>query len=355
MSEVLLFTTPNVEGMPIIKYFDVISANQVAGTGFLTDLTASFSDLFGGNSGAYRDSMDKLCHDVTVRIKRKAFELGANAVVGVSIDYDSISAKGMSMFMVSIQGTAVKLKIPTEGVTGSLKNEISRDALNQVYYSKRICRKINQDLPLDKDEWTFALKHPGKSLADSLYCYYLKCVKARYSGGTTKSSSAFVDTSIPQWVRPGIDNYKIYLSSLSYEDAVEYAYRDVSSFMEIINSKKLFNAKKILEIAMSGDLETAISLLATEKNSYNSEDLADMKSLSEYLLNLPETGRKEEIKGGLFSSSGLKFVCSCGCKNDPSVEYCTQCGKNIQGINREQKMQIDAFAELVDALSELIK
>ena len=69
MNNVLLLTTPFVEGMPVEKYFGIITANQVAGTGFFTDLTASFSDIFGGKSGAYRESMNELCRDVTERLK----------------------------------------------------------------------------------------------------------------------------------------------------------------------------------------------------------------------------------------------------------------------------------------------
>ena len=107
MNDILLLTTNVVDGIPIERYYGLITANQVAGTGLFTDMMASFSDLFGGNSGAYRESMNTLYKDVTERLKAKAVEVGANAVIGVSIDYDSISAKSMSMFMISIQGTAV--------------------------------------------------------------------------------------------------------------------------------------------------------------------------------------------------------------------------------------------------------
>ena len=132
-------------------------------------------------------------------------------------------------------------------------------------------------------------------------------------------------------------------------------YRDVESFIDIIKKNKLFNAKKILEIAREGNLDTAISLLSAEKSSYNDVDLSEMKSLCDYLNNLPEVGSKEEVKGGLFSSGGLKFICSCGCKNDIQNDYCTECGRNIHGITEKQKNEIDQFVELVDALSDLIK
>lgn len=125
--------------------------------------------------------------------------------------------------------------------------------------------------------------------------------------------------------------------------------------MEIIKQNKLFNAGKILQIAKEGDIDSAISLLFIEKSSYNDNDLNEMKSLYEYLTNLPEKGKKEDVKGGLFSSGGLRFICSCGCKNDPDIEFCTNCGNNIYGLTREQVVEIEKFGELVETLDILLK
>ena len=346
MDKVLLLTTPSVEGMPVEKYFGIITANQVAGTGFFTDLTASFSDIFGGKSGAYRESMNELYNDVTERLKAKASEMGANAVIGVSVDYDNISAKDMSMFMVSIQGTAVKLTIHKEETKVVADNEISWEILNKEYLKKKIIKKIKVGVALNVEEWSFAQTNTDPELIEPLYEYYKKCCSATF--GDQQADG-------PRWAILGITNYKQYLSSLNYKDAVNYVYRDVDSFMEIIQKNRLFNAGKILEIAKEGNLDTAISLLLVEKSSYNDVDLSEMKILRDYLNNLPEVGSKEEVKGGLFSSGGLKFICKCGCKNDLNFEYCRDCGRNIYGISRKQKSEIDIFIEMVDTLSELIK
>lgn len=115
MDDIKLFNTPSVEGYIIEEYYGFVSANQVAGTGFLTDFTASVSDFFGGNSAAYRDVMNKLLDDVSESLKRQTRGRGGNAIIGVRVDFDNISAKNMSMFMVSMQGTAVKIK-PTKRI-----------------------------------------------------------------------------------------------------------------------------------------------------------------------------------------------------------------------------------------------
>ena len=353
MNNVQLFTTPIIDGMPIEKYYGIVTANQVAGTGFFTDLTASFSDLFGGNSGAYRESMNGLCRDVTERLKEKAAELGANAIIGVSIDYDSISAKSMSMFMVSIQGTAVRIADNDSAPHESKENEVSWEELNLAYHKRKINRKIESDEPVTDEEWDFVLKNDVLELTPSLYQYYQKCnadpkVESSNSGGT------YGDLR-PLWATSGVSNFKKYLSKLDYKDAIKYVYENVYDFKEIITSNKLFNASKILNIAKEGKLDIAISLLSVEKSSYNIQDLAEMQELSKYFENLPDVGKKEEVKGGLFSSGGMKFICSCGTKNEISSEYCSGCGKNIKGVTREEQQTINYYIELVQTLTEILK
>lgn len=338
--------------MPVEKYYGLITANQVAGTGFFSDLTASFSDLFGGNSGVYRESLNELCKDVTDRLKAKARDMGANAILGVSINYDSISAKNTSMFMVSIQGTAVKLSAPVEESQVLAENEITFEMLSVEYFKKKILRKIKSNVALDQDEWQYVQKKPVPALFEPLYEYYIKCRDAKPA---TVAAGALVEPVRPAWAKAGVQNYIKFLYSLNYQDAVEYAYRDATTFKHVIQQNKLFNAKKILEVAKQGKLEDALSLLFVEKPSYNDVDLEEMKTLRYYLNHLPEVGKKETVKGGLFSSDTIKFVCTCGCKNAPNEPYCTQCGKNMQGITKQQEEDIKQFGELVDTLNDLIK
>lgn len=354
MNNVQLFTTPIIDGMPIEKYYGLVTANQVAGTGFFTDLTASFSDLFGGNSGAYRESMNGLCRDVTERLKEKAAELGANAIIGVSIDYDSISAKSMSMFMVSIQGTAVRIADNDSDSHETKENEISWEELNLAYHKRMISRKLESNEPISDEEWDFVLKNDVETLTPSLYEYYQKCNAAQMLESSI-SGSMYVEPQRPHWATSGLSNFKKYLSKLEYNDAIKYVYENVSDFKEIITTNKLFNASNILNIAKEGKLEDAISLLNVEKSSYNVQDLAEMQELAKYFANLPDVGKKEEVKGGLFSSGGMKFICSCGTKNEISSEYCSGCGKNIKGITRDEQRAINNYVELVETLTEILK
>lgn len=351
MNNVQLFTTHSIEGMPIEKYYGIVVTNQVAGTGLFRDITAAFSDFFGGNSGAYRESMNRLLEDVKERLKQKALELGANAVVGVRIDYDNISAKDMSMFMVSMQGTAVKIADSDTAALESKENEVSWDELNLAYYSRKISRKIKSNEYISDDEWDFLIHNEVRLLSPLLFQYYQKCCDALKE---KKSNTDLYELANLRWATLGKSNFKKYISKLDYYEAIKYVYSHVNDFKEIIQNNKLFSASNILNIAKEGKLDIAISLLSVEKSSYNTQDLFEMQELSKYLKNLPNVSKIEEVKGGLFSSSGLKFICSCGSKNEISTEYCSNCSKNIKGLTKQEQLAVNNYIEFVEALTEIL-
>ncbi len=83
-------TTDGVDGRTIAGYLGVVSGDAVMGTNIFRDMFAGIRDLIGGRSGSYEK------------------ELGADAIVGVDLDYESIGSNGKSMLMVSANGTAVK-------------------------------------------------------------------------------------------------------------------------------------------------------------------------------------------------------------------------------------------------------
>ena len=348
MNDVLLLTTSAAEGMPVEKYYGLIAANQVAGTGFFKDLTASLSDFFGGNSGAYRESMNELREEVIKSLKEKAVELGANAVIGVRLDFDNISAKDMSMFMVSIQGTAVRLSVSKEVLHNLDDLDISWEMLYNAYQVRRLTNMIAEGKHLKDDDWKWVGEVASTDIAEPLYQYYKACCKRiKETGGPNNA---------PTWTTKGKKNYKAYLASLDYDLSIEYAYRDVHGFFDVIEKCNLFNAKKITTLLMEEhDLDMVVSLLGTHKKSYSEEDASDMRNLLQCLRSLPEVWRKEETQGGIFSRGGLKYVCSCGCKNDVGSEFCQKCGKNIYGLTAEQQIKINEFIELVDILSDMMK
>ncbi len=105
----IITTTNNIEGAHIDEYLRLVSTNIVIGTNFFSDFVASFTDFFGGRSSTYQNKLDDVYQAAMKEIERKAKDLGADAVVGLKMDFNEISSKGKAMFMVSAVGTAVKL------------------------------------------------------------------------------------------------------------------------------------------------------------------------------------------------------------------------------------------------------
>lgn len=102
----LLTTTPSVEGKSITKYCGVIAGEAILGANLFKDLFASVRDLVGGRSGTYERELQKAREIALKELEDRARELGANAVVGIDLDYEILGQKG-SMLMVSASGTAV--------------------------------------------------------------------------------------------------------------------------------------------------------------------------------------------------------------------------------------------------------
>lgn len=102
----LLTTTPSIEGHPIREYRGIISAETIIGANFLKDFFARITDVFGGRSGSYERVLREGKEAALAELTKEAQRLGANAVVGLKLDYEAVGASG-SMLMVVASGTAV--------------------------------------------------------------------------------------------------------------------------------------------------------------------------------------------------------------------------------------------------------
>lgn len=107
----ILTTINQISGYSIDKYKGMVSANQVIGVNIISEWIAAITDVIGGTSGTFRSKLDSIYGNVIAMLSAKAKEMGANAIVGVKMDFDEISANGKSMFMLTAQGTAVEVSI----------------------------------------------------------------------------------------------------------------------------------------------------------------------------------------------------------------------------------------------------
>ena len=101
-----LTTTPGIDGKRITRYCGVVAGEAVLGANIFKDLFAGIRDLVGGRSGTYEKELQRARDTALEELQQRAHDLGANAVVGIDIDYE-VLGKENGMLMVSASGTAV--------------------------------------------------------------------------------------------------------------------------------------------------------------------------------------------------------------------------------------------------------
>ena len=102
----LLTTTPTIEGRGITAYHGVVTGEAIIGANFLKDMFAAIRDIVGGRAGAYEKTLRSARETAFAELSEAAQALGANAVVGIDIDYEVLGETN-GMLMVAVSGTAV--------------------------------------------------------------------------------------------------------------------------------------------------------------------------------------------------------------------------------------------------------
>jgi uncharacterized protein YbjQ (UPF0145 family) len=105
-SDMIVTTTPQIEGRPVQHYLGIVSGEVIVGANIFRDLFAGIRDIVGGRAGAYEEVLGEAREKALAEMQMRAAKIGANAVVGVDLDYEVVGSGG-SMLMVSATGTAV--------------------------------------------------------------------------------------------------------------------------------------------------------------------------------------------------------------------------------------------------------
>ncbi|MBN2814172.1 MAG: heavy metal-binding domain-containing protein [Bacteroidales bacterium] len=105
----ILTTTPSLEGKKITRYFGIVSGEAIIGANLFRDIFAGIRDIVGGRSGSYEEVLREAKQNAINEMEEAARKLGANAVVAVDLDYETIGSNG-SMLMVTASGTAVLIE-----------------------------------------------------------------------------------------------------------------------------------------------------------------------------------------------------------------------------------------------------
>lgn len=102
----IVTTTQNIEGKQVVRYLGIVTGEAILGANIFRDLFAGIRDIVGGRSAAYEKELQRARSIALEELEERATELGANAVIGVDLDYEVLGG-GNGMLMVSASGTAV--------------------------------------------------------------------------------------------------------------------------------------------------------------------------------------------------------------------------------------------------------
>ena len=106
----IITTTNNVPGMEIVEYKGLATGEVVAGINFIKDLGAGIRNLFGGRVQGYEDEIIQARTEALKELEARSAAMGANAVIGVRIDFDALGSNGNNMLLVTVTGTAVVVR-----------------------------------------------------------------------------------------------------------------------------------------------------------------------------------------------------------------------------------------------------
>lgn len=104
----LVTTTPTIEGKQITNYIGIVTGETIIGANFVKDFFAGIRDIIGGRSESYEKVLREAKDSALAEMQQRAQQMGANAIVGIDLDYETVGANG-SMLMVTASGTAVTI------------------------------------------------------------------------------------------------------------------------------------------------------------------------------------------------------------------------------------------------------
>lgn len=325
-SQFIISTTNNIEGCPIIKYIGTVHSNIVIGTNIFSDFLAELSDIFGGYSKTYKRKLRLIYDKATKELKNEAIRLGANAIVGFKLDFDEISGGGKSMFMVSVCGTACIIDRSNYKETDEVKPfNLSYYELKKEYNRRYIISRINAGDKLLEEWIEFLVDNPQIEVIENLVERYTK-----------------LDANRDIDVICAIERV---ISSSPEEEIIPIVYKHCKSneIVRLIKQCKLFDPALVCKI-IKEDLHLGISLLSSQKKFYEREDLEHIENILGYIDALPNTGKIETVKGGIFSKSEVKrYVCVNGHTNPYEWKFCFICKLDIKGFNQEEVDIIEKF------------
>ena len=363
---ILISTTNTLEGYHIEKYLGLVSTNTLIGPNFFQDLGPSLTDLIGGLPDTYQAKLQKIYTLTLDQLQLKGANKEANALVGLHMDFDEITSKGKSMFMVSAIATAVvvqKIARPDltlqPAVLPHVTNRISHELLQQAMTKNSIIQKLKKKRTPSPEDWFYILTYRPEEIAEDLLGLY---IHLHYNEVTeifeTNDKLKAIFAPLPS-----------YFASIDKTKAIEVLYDKVESHKKIIETilipAHVFSAQHIINLFQAGKISTAIKCLEIDSTSYSKTDLELMQLLVTLFEDMKDLGTMKEMKNH-FGKPQLKYICPKGHVNPKETEYCQEteydqnllagfCGLNIKGLKEREVKIIEKFKTKTAILAKMFE
>ena len=331
-NNILVSTTPTVQGREITAYIDVVTTHVVAGAGLFSDIAASWSDVFGGRSKSYQKQLTQINDEAVSQLRQEAADVGGNAIVGLRIDHDQISSQGKAMFMVTASGTAVELHKSTQTVSkkSGSPNVMTSDELDIEVRKNRILTKMGSgDFSFEESAMAFLRKHRIGEAAPHLLPL-LEDVFNLYKTGNPPSSRLKSSKAYFMSIPPATARTHLY-------DAIHSGSKGLANFAaKIVKARDLFDpdeTKKLLDHKKLLRQKFGLLTLTFDKARYSRDDLPKLATLLKQVENgFPEIVDTVEKEHTFSSKTTTKWKCLCGTDNAMDVGRCKRCKRDRRGF-----------------------
>ncbi|WP_417659596.1 YbjQ family protein [Pseudidiomarina sp.] len=330
----LMTTSPSFDGYEVEKYLGVVTSNVVTGTGIFSDIAASFSDFFGGRSIAYKKQLESIREEAINELENKARALGANAVVGLSVDNDQISGKNTQMLMITVTATAVVLKQADISGIGSQLSDVVTTLLSSEDVKQRVRLKelqsADEELSLEqlfkayKD--VFALL-PKLDVARLLVKRFLRSKYEMDSSDQGRNQMLsylmlFSADELQSLIYEEIQNLENPLSSLSYLGVL-------AQHFDIYDDEHI---SKLLQ--MNNDELAIAGLVAcfSKQPYYEAQDIFRIRAMLKNIENRFPIKREITDKKKSLGRVARVWVCANGHENDEERKICLHCQLSLRDV-----------------------
>jgi len=352
MSQILTTTTNNIEGWSIKEYYQPISSNIVIGANIFSDFSASITDFFGGRSSSYENKLQAIYKQATEKLKASAKSIGANSIIGFSIDVDEISGGGKQMFMITAFGTPVyAVKNGTQDDKAEATAIVDGPLVDRKLKANALLKDFeNGKGVLNENTVNFILESKLPELS-KLVLSFINCGYESERGLVDQVSRYFdlVDIDIAKdtlykGFKPGLNNF-FYTRTIN-----------------LLKEYNLIDYKRVIGLIESEDLSVAkhaLNIVVLPKQSYSNTDLEYLRSITTAIQNRFKPLGENTTKKKLLSSTELPaWKCKCGKVNDDEDQYCRDCSKDIYGFLSEEikpKKVIILVNSRVDIIQTLLR